>query len=430
MTRNLADEFLRSLPAGEWVDVRLQEKSGLMAESNWAVLATANCVRRGGRRLFLKCIFPASESAGPTSVLMTAAPRLSRLENRLRRLQQVQARLPIVPILEVQRLPGIDALLIAMEPATPLDSLIDGGTAGPELAIKLLRSLHVSESVDWHHFDVCPSNLGICDNGDVVLLDVDSLFLDDHGRFAVSLAIWKPFRSPPKVKNAVAEDMERLAMHLERATAVRKYSFEVALAAAECSIGRLPQFDQATIADWLASWARRRDFKPPFLVDFWQERLRAAIAGDSAVDLNAIADALEKAMRASGFEVTASAPQVSTPAEPERCATKTADVPTAPVSTLATPWINEWESLRPSAESLRRDRLTTAALLEYRKKLLDAAARFPLERQVWLELLLVAISYERDPRQASEIADQAVKNLPGDKELRRWKRIVQMWQTN
>ncbi len=226
------------LPAGQWADLQvLNQTPGMMANRNWALFARAKRVRDGGRAAYMKYIVAAGAQAGTDTLMVTAGTRLEDLSERLKRIQQLEGAVPIVPLLEIGYSQA--GLLIAMEEVKPLEGLIARGEAY-QFSTAVLRDLDPdSSAVGWHHFDVCPNNIGILSSGRCVLIDVESFYLEEEeGKFHVSVPAWKPFRATSEMANAVYGGLASGA--LEKTLAGRKLRFEVALAAAECVFGPIP----------------------------------------------------------------------------------------------------------------------------------------------------------------------------------------------
>ncbi len=159
------------LPAGEWANLQiLNQTPGMMADKDWALFAKAKRIRDGGKAAFIKFVVAASSQAGDTTLLVTSGNRLKDLFERLKHIQQMGDTVPIVPLLEIQHTES--GLLIAMEEVTPLREVIDRGEAY-HLSTKVLRDLDPdADGNSWHHFDVCPNNIGILRSERCVLIDV------------------------------------------------------------------------------------------------------------------------------------------------------------------------------------------------------------------------------------------------------------------
>jgi hypothetical protein len=77
--------------------------------------------------------------------------------------------------------------------------------------------------------------------------------------------------------------------------------------------------------------------------------------------------------------------------------------------------------------ALRAGRFGGKQIIEYRQVLQQLAARYPTQPDVWNELLLVVISFEKNPILALSLATEALQHIPYSEDLTRTKNIVQMW---
>ena len=123
MARDPKMDLIAELPAGEWADVQiLNQPPGMMADRNWAILAKAKWLRRGGKPAFVKFIIPAGRHAGPETEMVTGQERLRRLCERLQSVASLGTAIPLVPLLDVRLTSR--GLLIAMEEVRPLSGFI------------------------------------------------------------------------------------------------------------------------------------------------------------------------------------------------------------------------------------------------------------------------------------------------------------------
>jgi len=396
-----------------------------MGEHNWALLAKAKRVRDGGKAAFIKFIVAAGSQAGPNTQMFTSGTRLESLSERLRHLQGLEDRVPVVPLLEI----GLteSGLLIAMEEVIPLNELIEQGKAH-HLSTTVLRDLDPDASGnDWHHFDVCPKNIGLLPSGRCVLIDIESLYLEAEGTYNISAPAWKPFRAPRQLVDDVWSQLERGGRRIDRSIAARKLSYEVALAAAECVLGPIPytgknqNLDRNTIDDWVAG----ADAADP-AVAFWKQELLAAIDTASFPPLQELRERLAFAIK-SGVEPIAiplaQGPSCGTESIQSVGATKSVD----PLASDQSGWSKEWRLMQPMVHELRAGKLGGKQVIEYRQALQQVAAQYPTQIEVWNELLLVAISYEKDAALALSVVTEALLHIPGNDDLARMRNIVQMW---
>jgi hypothetical protein len=410
------------LPAGEWENVQiLRQQRGLMAKKAWAVFAKARRVRDGGGAAYIKFIVEAGPEAGDSTILVTDRNRLDRLYERLRRIQRLEGAIPVVPLLEVQR--SENGLLIAMGEVTPLRELIEKGEAY-HLSARVLADLDPDEGGNgWHHFDVCPDNIGVLPSGRCVLIDVESLYLETEGKYDISTPAWKPFRAPGWLVQGVGEQLQ--LGEIDKAVAARKLRYEIALAAAECVLGpityRAQNLDRSTIDAWVAG----ADPADPAVV-FWRQELLAAIQAVSFPALRQLRERLESAIGSGAGAIDAPLVQAPTGGmEPEQ--------PVEVTSSAAEPapaqpgWLEEWALVLPMVHALRAGKLGAMQIVEYREALQQIAARYPTQADVWNELLLVVISYEKDAGLALSVVNEAHKKIPDDDGLARMKNIVEVW---
>ena len=423
VVQTVAGDALDLLPAGEWAEVRLlSNQPGMMAGRNWAHFARAKWLRGGGKPAFIKMIVPASPSAGRETDFVTGKARLKALSERLRKIQMLGSRVPIVPLLEI----GLtDAgLMIAMEDVRPLSELIEKGQAY-DFSTRVLSDLDPAGK-DWMHFDICPMNVGVSGNGKCVLIDVESLYVAEGGSYKISVPAWKPFRVPEALKDAVEKKL-LAGFDFDKDFAMRKVRFEVALVAAECVVGPMEPgnvLDRSVIEEWF----RKSDQSDPAVAFCKAEMLQAL----QNADIRPLAE-IKK-----GFEliVQGGAGMVLPPVAKE-------PVPeVAPVIPAAAParsqrerpekgsdWQREWRLLEPLGRILRAGRLDKAEISEYGRALRDVAARHPTQPEAWEELLLVVISYEKNAAVALAIVNDAYARFPGNEEFGRLRNIVEMWAT-
>jgi hypothetical protein len=393
----------------------------MMANNNWALFAKAKRIRDGGKVAYIKFIGAAGPQAGNSTLMVTGDCRLRDLYERLRQLQQLENRIPIVPLLEI----GLteSGLLIAMEEVSPLSELIDRGEAY-HLSAKVLEDLDPDASGnDWHHFDVCPNNIGLLSSGHCVLIDVESLYLEDEGEFKISVPAWKPFRAPKQLERDVHGQLA--AGKVDGPVAARKLRFEIALAAAECVLGPIPFKGQNLDRGIVEAWTASASAADPAVV-FWKQELLAAIDMGSFPPLRELRAKLEAVVSSGAEPIGAPLAQVpasdSEPVQPPGVAISA--IPPAPAQPG---WLEEWALILPMIHALRAGRLGGKQIVEYRQALQQVAARYPTQDDVWNELLLVVISFEKNPVLALSIVNEALQHIPGSEDLARMRNIIQMW---
>jgi hypothetical protein len=418
------------IPAGEWADVRpLNRPVGMMANHNWAIFAKAKWLRQGGRPGFIKFIVLASSHAGPDTQMVTGDQRLNAVEARLHQLQELADSIPLVPLFDVRL--TAKGLMIAMEEVEPLRSVIERGEAY-DLSLQVLKDLdpEADDRPRWLHFDICPMNIGVTSSGQCVFIDVESFYLADQGHFSVSVPAWKTFRAPKTLIDEVGQELGQQQGKVMQVTGMRKQRFEIALAAAECVLGPLlsKQFlDEPQLKSWLAS----SDSNDP-AVAFWTRELTKMVSVDDIRPIRDIASDLEAALRTPPDETPRprGAP-LQQPIEEKPVIGESEKLPPsmpAPSDEpLVSRWSTDWMYLKPAAFALRAGRLGPAEVLEYREALERFALEHPSQRDVWEELLLIAISYVKNPALALGYVNRALENLPNDADFLRMKNIVQFW---
>jgi len=410
------------LPAGEWANLQiLNQTPGMMADKNWALFAKAKRIRDGGKAAFIKFIVAASPQAGDTTLLVTSGDRLKDLYERLKHIQQRGATVPIVSLLDIQHTES--GLLIAMEEVTPLRDIIDRGEAY-HLSTKILRDLDPdADGNGWHHFDVCPNNIGLLPNERCVLIDVESFYLEAEGKYNISVPAWKPFRAPRGL--VVAVQVQLGTGRIDRSVASRKLRFEVALAAAECVLGPIPLTGQNLDRPIIDAWVANADATDPAVV-FWKQELLAAVETAIFPPLQELRERLESAIKSELEPTGAPLVQLSSlGSEPLEAAGVVTSV--LPSVLPQSEWFKEWTLVLPMVHALRAGRLTGKQIIEYRQVLQQLASRHPSQPDVWNELLLVVISFEKNPALALSLVTEALQHIPDSDELIRMRNIIQKW---
>ncbi|GMT96686.1 hypothetical protein KH5H1_08050 [Corallococcus caeni] len=409
--------FLRTiLPAGEWSDINVVNGDGMMNGRNWATLATARWHRKGGVAAFIKFIHAAGPAAGRETRDITDAERLRQILMRVQRIAQSPS-IPSVAVLDARMI--LDkGLLLAMEQVTVIQTLVDKGLATPDLAITILRDLDPdieAGAQKWHHFDVCARNLGLTNGGKPVYLDIESIYFEDAGRIPVTLPAFKAWRLPSPLKAEVVNtnNFDGQAIHLNTDLATRKIKSEIMLVAAECCLGPIPY--PIDPLDWLKSF--KQNTYAIALLDAYSR----LIAGQS-VSLTTLASTLRSA---GPIEAPFPPPLAAPVAQQTKDATAVFPRPTSPSEN------GDWQALHATlteqARALRRAELNETKRTNYRTQLEDIANRFPEALPVWNELLLLAISYERDRDNALSVVNRALSFHRDNKDLQHWKQILSAW---
>ncbi len=425
MARNTAPNLLSLLPAGEWQNVRILNTSpGMMANRNWALFAKAKWLRHGGKDAFVKFIVLASGNAGSDTELVTGKEHLQLLEERLKSVQRQGTAAPIVALLEI-RLTD-QGLLVAMEEVRPLRKVIDGGEAY-DLSAKVLVDLNPEggSACRWLHYDICPMNIGVTSGGQCVFIDPESFYLTADGAFHVSVPAWKRDRVPEVLRHAIDEC--HAAGELPYDQAINKMRFEVALAAAECILGPMPPERGGLTLSRLDRWLSGADIGDAG-VAFWSRVIRDAVSNGSMTPLQQLAEQLQEALSAKPS--LQHAPRVMTVEQED--ARGPSSIPVEQVTQVpqfeaASAWSLQWECLRPAAYALRAGQLDRTGIDTYRLAIERLTREYPEACEVWDELLLVVISYEKDPRAALRAVNDAVGAVPDNREFRRLQQLVQVW---
>ncbi len=354
-------------------------------------------------------------------MLLTGRDRLTVLYERLQQIQKMGDRIPIVPLLQIQQTES--GLLVAMEEVTPLRDVIERGEAY-HLSVRVLADLDPDiNGMGWHHFDVCPLNIGLLPSERCVLIDLESFYLETEGTYDISVPAWKPFRVPKGLEQVVHAELELGRM--DKTVASRKLRFEVALAAAECVLGPIPTTAQNLDRRTIDAWVANADATDPAVV-FWRDELLAAVDTASFPPLRELRERLEFAVKS--HKEPTGAPLVQVPvvgAEPMQAAR--AAISAIPPVPAQSGWSNEWALILPMVHALRAGRLGGEQIIEYRQALQQLAARYPTQADVWNELLLVVISYEKNPVLALSLVTVALQHIPGSEDLVRMRNIIQMW---
>jgi hypothetical protein len=96
-------DILSFLPAGEWAEVQILNKTpGMMAGHDWALFARAKWLRHGGKPAFIKFIVRAGSHAGEHTEIVTGHDRLQRVFERLVQLKNLEQPIPLVQLMTVR----------------------------------------------------------------------------------------------------------------------------------------------------------------------------------------------------------------------------------------------------------------------------------------------------------------------------------------
>jgi hypothetical protein len=212
---------------------------------------------------------------------------------------------------------------------------------------------------------------------------------------------------------------------MDRSIATRKLRFEVALAAAECVLGPIPYSGENLDRHTIEAWVAGADAADPAVL-FWKQELLAAIDTGAFPPLRELRERMESAFRSGGEPTGAPLVQVPTGG--------TEPVQPPGITSFAIPpdrgqadWLKEWQLILPMVHALRAGKLGGRQIVEYRQALQEIAARYPTQPDVWNELLLVVISYEKNAVLALSVVTEALEHIPDDDGLARMRNIIQMW---
>lgn len=414
------------LPAGEWAEVEvLTDAVGMMANHDWAIFARALRIRDGGTRAFIKYFICAQPSDGPGTILMTGEHRLGRLKERLIQLQQNPLGIPSVRLLEVRSV-GRD-LLVAMEEVDVLDVQIDEPGAR-DLSLRVISDLdpRKASGIGWFHFDICPKNIGLRGDGSCVLIDLDGLYLGaDRPNFEVSAPAWKSFRAP----RALVEEVNNALISggvISQELAMRKARYEIILVAAECVIGPLQFGRQFLDLTTLNKWLDTRDPDDEF-AEFWATTLRGIFGSNCVPELDVVHEAASPIYQkyrglATNVREASGGGEVKAVAAPKTNLGEERSNDLRLVGSL-TPW----STLGDFPERLRAGKLTIREVTEYKEKLAALLDAFPGELALWDEIVLVLISYQKDPVEAANILNRALQFHGSNRGLVQMQKIVQAW---
>lgn len=403
--------FIEALPAGEWTDLAAVSPDGMMARRNWAYLLRGRWLKAGGQDVFIKYLIEAGEDAGEDTNALTSEERLRRVHTRISRIAALGKRVPLVRILDAKicarPLPG---LLVAMEVVTPLHDEIVARRTTKAIALSVLRSLSSPSAagLSFHHFDVCPQNIGLSQSGEPLFIDPESFFLVEPEGVGVTTPAWKRPRAPVhlvhRVDGAFAEQ-KPLPVVLTQ----EKMNFELAVVAAECCLGPMPFLGQATFGSGvLGAWMDSPEARAnPGLASFWYEVLSQVLATGQVPPPETMIEAL------AAVEPGGAAPRPQ--------------VPTKPALVGSLEWQGFWIQLQPIAARLRGGLLNQHQIEEYLGTVEALAAANPQVRELWLEVLLICVSFLKSRSDAFRVALKAQAALPGDQEISQLVGVIRLW---
>jgi hypothetical protein len=155
----------------------------------------------------------------------------------------------------------------------------------------------------------------------------------------------------------------------------------------------------------------------PDLAQFWRRELERTLDGRGIRPPSDLADDLERLdLRAGPIESVRERPSQS-PSE---------GLGTA-VVIEETEFERAWSTILPTARALRTGALPPGEIAAYREDLEALVGRFATQREVWAEMLLVIISYQRNRADAAETVRRARAALSTDLDLKQLERIIDLW---
>jgi hypothetical protein len=351
---------------------------------------------------FIKCLWPADSTATARARQLSNPNRLRRMHERLAIAKE--SNLPLVPLLHLEQHPS-GALVIGMLRVTPVRDIIINGKAGVALALKILRRLGPpsTQELHWYHTDICPRNIGVDEQGNVWLIDLDSLYIKTEGvRNAapeVSVLASKPPRQPRRIRTCVEQKMSDPRVHRQQ------HAFETMLVAAECSLGLIDPgiVSPSPVGDespdrWIVPWLDSKQSQYPGLASFWREwLLKGALIGvESTLEVASDLEALEQSTVPTPFQVPMSEP------------------------VLAPPDAVDMTALR---RRLRRDDLSRGEMISYEQSLAQELRKDP-NPATYHEIIFLALCYLKDSELARNHADEAHAKFPEDERLRGIRRLL------
>jgi hypothetical protein len=395
----MSSSLLALLNPGDWSGIAERNTGGLMRDR--ATFAEAIWTRTG-ESAFIKCIWPARPFAGPDTRELGHPARLARIYDRLN-LAAAHKVIPLVPIFHLELHSATGALILGMKRLRKIGDMIDAGLAEVSLAANFLQRIGPIEvsGYEWCHFDICPQNTGVDENGDTWLMDPESLYIEAA---AAGIEVSYPACKDARVPNRLLVEAR---VPRPRYDALRqKHAFEVLLVAAECCLGFIDP--AAGIAagcatdyapdTWLHPWLDKCELQHPELVKFWRPWLTRALDMGMHSTLEVAADLIAFAQRLA-----------ATPHRERPMTDATADF-----------------DLTHYHRQMRRDRLQRADLLHYADLLQRSNASQPSIAN-HLELIVLASCYLRDPVLGLEYARQASQVFQNDGRIKDWLDRLEVW---
>lgn len=355
--------------------------------------------------VFLKIFIIADENCGSKTTDIRGPLRIERLKSRIQLLQS-QSNVPVVHIHNCIQLED-EYLVLTMEEVTPLSRLNDTDDYNEligfrsTLAQKILRDLWGTYTENWHHFDVCSSNTGLTKFGDVVFIDIESLYQVLDEKCVVSVPAIKQARIPEEINMSLRDVFEN-GFDVPNRILNKKQKFDILLLAAEVFFDSTPRSTMRGFT--IASLDRWFDLMPELdskAKNFWYKHLKQALNDIDSILIEKISLELQDLTK------TTSESQDS----------KSNNDPTSTINYS----IDEYGKL------LRQGRLNIQDMFAYSRTLEHEINARPDNLVLWEELLLVYTGYLRNPEQILILADRALKQFPQNRDFEQWKNIATTW---
>lgn len=430
MPDDLLAELLKRLPAAEWTNIRpISPGPSLMSEYR-TVFAEATWLRGGAKQVFLKCIWASADSSSDSADDLDSPKRLKAICERAQNIKSFGSSIPIVPILDIRIIePGI--LVQTLERVDIVADLIEQNKVSVELAVSILRNLAIryqASNPTWIHFDICPRNVGVTKSGQVVFIDIESCYLGDGKGISITSLLTKEHLLYASLRDSLLEDYTGSPTPVcALPTLVKKYEFEVALVAAQVTLGfpTYPNYPTNSAEEWLNPWLQEAAKANPELSEFWQKCLEKETVLNVGINLERIADQLElkKDLEVALYN--------SSPT-PTPSILQVPEVPNVPNSLDPNQVSHSesrapWEVLSDVGIKLRQDRMRREEILAYRSQIERLTDTHPKDLQVWKELLLIDISFLRKPRKAHDTIKAARIALPNEGYLEQAESMIENW---
>tara|TARA_R110002072_G_scaffold291182_2_gene459176 strand:- start:796 stop:1698 length:903 start_codon:yes stop_codon:yes gene_type:complete len=190
----------------------------------------------GSRRAHIKVYLASTEDDDKEDIKQASPERLARLKERFEAIT-AHPEIAAVPILDMSL--HEEALIVVMEQYTPLSQVFGAGTQLPDVrAANALRELNTNE--EWLHFDICPKNVAIDNEGRCFYLDLESVYLIGAGGADISTPMLKVHRTPEELRARLHKEIQSGGV-VSRDLAVEFQNYQLARLALEI------HFDQSLV---------------------------------------------------------------------------------------------------------------------------------------------------------------------------------------